>query len=767
MPHARRLLGVVRPGTGRFALAPPGGRFYGLVLTGVGISLLVLASIPMLVGAATPPTCKADGTDTVQCVFDPEAEEGTPLSSLRNVVKPVDSQLNPGGDIVRNQGALVALGKALFWDQQVGSDGQACGSCHFSAGADARTINQISPGLKAQPTADTTFQVGPPNDRLTTGDFPIHQVQNPDVHGSRVLRDANDTIASAGVFRRDFVGIQANSGGVDAPQPAFDMKAFDVCSSVSDEDNFKLRGVNVRRVEPRNTPTMINALFANRQFWDSRAQDVFNGVNPFGARDPKAVVWRNGGGSTTLATAMPLRITFSGLASQAVGPPLSEFEMSCLGRTFPDLGHKLLTSTNTPLAQQDVDPNDSVLGPISNARIGRTNDGLFVSYGDLVRASFQPRWWNSNVAVDTTNTSTAAGKRPQIEANFSMFWGIAVQAYMETLRADQAPVDSFFEGHSAALDSHEKRGLQLFQSAKAEGEAVGHTPDLNNPSVRVVAPIVANGQPADLRCTACHGGAETTSARIDAIRNDARLERMAMPNPNHTDPPPCAIYDGGHFNTGVRRTNDDLGLGASDPFGHSFAETTLAIQGTLATLVPTATLGTSGSNFGLAPALVTTGGKGTTNCDGPNVNGTFKAPSLRNVELTGPYFHNGGQLTLRQVVDFYNRGGDFDNPDFDPNVHALGLGPQDEADLVSFLMALTDERVALEQAPFDHPQICVANGEQTDRFGNLVTGPDLPGPSNGVHQAADNVECFGATGAGGRRNRLPTFLGVNEFDPSP
>ncbi len=32
---------------------------------------------------------------------------------------------------------------------------------------------------------------------------------------------------------------------------------------------------------------------------------------------------------------------------------------------------------------------------------------------------------------------------------------------------------------------------------------------------------------------------------------------------------------------------------------------------------------------------------------------------MRNVELTGPYFHTGSYLTLRQVVDFYMRGGDF------------------------------------------------------------------------------------------------------------
>ena len=35
--------------------------------------------------------------------------------------------------------------------------------------------------------------------------------------------------------------------------------------------------------------------------------------------------------------------------------------------------------------------------------------------------------------------------------------------------------------------------------------------------------------------------------------------------------------------------------------------------------------------------------------------GSIKAPQLREIELTVPYFHNGGKLTLRQVVDFYVR----------------------------------------------------------------------------------------------------------------
>ena len=52
------------------------------------------------------------------------------------------------GEFIRDEEAAKALGKALFWDMQVGSDGvQACATCHFRAGADPRKKNQVSPGL--------------------------------------------------------------------------------------------------------------------------------------------------------------------------------------------------------------------------------------------------------------------------------------------------------------------------------------------------------------------------------------------------------------------------------------------------------------------------------------------------------------------------------------------------------------------------------------------------------------------------------------------
>jgi cytochrome c peroxidase len=84
--------------------------------------------------------------------------------------------------------------------------------------------------------------------------------------------------------------------------------------------------------------------------------------------------------------------------------------------------------------------------------------------------------------------------------------------------------------------------------------------------------------------------------------------------------------------------------------------------------------------------------------------GRMKVPSLRNVELRAPYFHNGQMATLEDVIAFYNRGGDFDAPNKDPNVTPLGLSPQQRADLAAFLRRpLTDPRVAGGLAPFDRP----------------------------------------------------------------
>ena len=77
-----------------------------------------------------------------------QIREESGLGSLKRVRPPAPSRID---DYVRDFRILTVLGKALFWDMQVGSDGRtACASCHFNAGEDIRTKNQISPGLLDQ-----------------------------------------------------------------------------------------------------------------------------------------------------------------------------------------------------------------------------------------------------------------------------------------------------------------------------------------------------------------------------------------------------------------------------------------------------------------------------------------------------------------------------------------------------------------------------------------------------------------------------------------
>jgi cytochrome c peroxidase len=87
--------------------------------------------------------------------------------------------------------------------------------------------------------------------------------------------------------------------------------------------------------------------------------------------------------------------------------------------------------------------------------------------------------------------------------------------------------------------------------------------------------------------------------------------------------------------------------------------------------------------------------------------GEFRTPSLRNVGLRGPYFHDGHFQTLEEVVEFYNRGGDFDAPNINHNlIRPLNLSAPQKSDLLAFLRgALTDPRVAAGTAPFDRPTL--------------------------------------------------------------
>ena len=88
-------------------------------------------------------------------------------------------------------------------------------------------------------------------------------------------------------------------------------------------------------------------------------------------------------------------------------------------------------------------------------------------------------------------------------------------------------------------------------------------------------------------------------------------------------------------------------------------------------------------NIGVRPQTEDTGRFQVTG--DPNDMGEFRTPSLRNVSLRGPYFHPGRFTTLEEVVEFYNRGGDFDAPNINRNlIRPLNLSPQQKSDLLAF-----------------------------------------------------------------------------------
>jgi hypothetical protein len=449
--------------------------------------------------------------------------------------------------------AAQVLGKALFWDMQVGSDGvQACASCHFHAGVDNRTKNQLNPNHLG---GDNNLEVhAAANQDLVAGDFPFHRLIDIDGPGDPVTgnveSDKNDISSSMGVRFRKFGDIPTPGSGnqsdafvhhnangsllaaprplaADCPVPGGGVALPAHCEGqvLPDPDaGAQIDPIPIfqglRRVEPRNTPTIFNTSFNFDNFWDGRARHDANGGSPFGATDPMFHIFVNNGntgnhprGATNghfrpdlivedpEIAEQPVRIRFSSLASLATGPALSDFEMSFAGRNWPKLGKKLLQPGVTPLANQLVDPDDSLLGPFSGQRsavggpvdrVGRP--GLNVDYVQLIRASFARSLWANtsehihgrpapctsavNGALDPPdcdpfdgyvltndagevgpNAFHCCGPNPgdtnwftQMEANFSLFFGMSFQIWSELLITDDTPFDRFMDANPTAAN---------------------------------------------------------------------------------------------------------------------------------------------------------------------------------------------------------------------------------------------------------------------------------------------------------------------------
>jgi hypothetical protein len=352
-------------------------------------------------------------------------------------------------------------------------------------------------------------------------------------------------------------------------------------------------------------------------------------------------------------------------------------EMSATGRSMFDVAASLLG--RRPLAKQKVHKHDSVLGSISRYPA----KGLKVrTYAQMIRDAFRSDWWDSTklvqIAADgsvrfVSQPDDRAGTREMsvMAYNFSLFFGLSIMMYESTLVSDDSPWDRFRRQHPAADDPALNPWTNLDPDHISRGALFGAM--LFNDRSR---------GSTNVRCSNCHESNELTDAsvrKIEAAKNGPVRVRDGN------------VIDKGFNNIGVRPTADDLGVGASDQSGPlSFTRR----------LFP----GAPPANFDDQAVTL-----------GFGVEGAFKIPSLRNVALTAPYFHNGDARTLREVLELYSRGGNVapilgrDGTQIAP-LGVPGLTEDEILALISFLKSLTDERVLYSRAPFDHPQLKVPNG---------------------------------------------------------
>lgn len=108
----------------------------------------------------------------------------------------------------------------------------------------------------------------------------------------------------------------------------------------------------------------------------------------------------------------------------------------------------------------------------------------------------------------------------------------------------------------------------------------------------------------------------------------------------------------------------------------------------------------------------------------------FKTPNLLNVAFRGPFMHSGQFETLEEVVEFYDRGGDFPASNVEVLIQPLGMTAGNKADLIAFMTnELTDPRVPAEAAPlFDRPMLYTESARVPKLAGSATpgTGSKLP-----------------------------------------
>ena len=418
--------------------------------------------------------------------------------------------------------AARALGKAFFWEMQAGSDfrrrkdpktgnvvylGNACASCHYRNGADARNSNTTRIPYVAWEKYDRD-----PAHPLEFGEVP---------RKFEIEESALATIVRAGELylprprerppaRRTGLRARAEDeddevdGVEDAPRTPFSLivgsqgvapRVFKQLTRGNiptpgdgdwDSEESAPRKLNApksylhkpewsmflgrqedgrtlfRQVTIRNAPTVANAGFSDRLFHDGRAESTFNGFSIFGDVDKREILHiRNESGDL-----VPIRVAISkaALASQAVGPVVNEVEMSYQGRSFHDLAAKLLDAP--VLGYQAIADDDSQLAWYKAEHLV----GPCSTYRALIRRAFRREWWDGSgpdateilvpLRLSVVPPGTPPPKGSLMEANFSLYWGLSLLLYQSGLVSNESPFDAMMRGNGGPMESLwcEKKG---------------------------------------------------------------------------------------------------------------------------------------------------------------------------------------------------------------------------------------------------------------------------------------------------------------------
>lgn len=472
----------------------------------------------------------------------------------------------------------------------------------------------------------------------------------------------------------------------------------------------------------RNAPTVINAALNDRLFHDGRAASVFNGYDHLGDDAGPDGVGKWMCFNDGFLRRVLIRVPHSALASQGTAPVLSAVEMSWFGRQYHHLARKLLPAT--VLDMQNVSQTDSALGAYASV----SGQGLKLTYEQLIQRAFRPQWWSRGKVFPIAERDSVTGHPldlTQTEANFSLFWGVALQLYQESLISDQSPFDktasAWKAGKPAPADGMSDdaiKGLTVFREHACADchrlpEFAGGTfASTFGPMLEFEGPLDAVNE-------------DDTNGFVDWLRkrdghqwNDERVEAMNF-RPNLAP----KIYDNGYYNIEVT-TDDPWGIDFDPGNGGELRidphNPLLSTRQRFGSGLPTGLLERHPAlPFSLARRYD----------DSRSVTrGAFKTATLRNVELTKPYFHNGNTDSLAGVLEHY------DDPTIDGKENAFlhlalllpstpDVKPRRETSVPNgemrkqveaLLRSLTDPRVQQATGPFDHPSLRVPTAQDVD-----------------------------------------------------